>query len=227
MNAPSKRKMKLRTKLILLLGAFCIGFYFEPSWFFVPFAWPLTRNDHPALNADAVVLLMGDADTRPARAAHAVLEGYGSRLVMVESQSSPVEDAGLIPTESVLALGMAERAGLGKERMELITGHGRATSTVDEARILVKWSLEQPKPVKRLVVVTSWPHAGRAGWIFDKAMSPRGITVEMLPVESLPYTIHDWWRYESGLLFVFEEYVKWTRYLVKFAGRELPPLDPQ
>ena len=221
----SKKFSRLSSKLKLGLTFFflAVSCYFKPSLFFVPLAWPLVRDDHPALHADAVVVLMGGSEYRPTRAAHAVLEGYGPRLVMVDSESSPLESEGLIPKETTLATAMAERAGLSRDKIFIIGNGGRATSTADEARSLADWVSTQHPPIKRLVIVTSWPHTSRAGWIMEKALGPKGVAVDMLPVDNLPYTIHNWWHFEPGLLFVFEEYVKWVRYIMKYSGREISP----
>lgn len=186
------------------------------------FVRPLMRFDHPERNAAAVIVLGGDPVYRVKYAARAVLDGYGPKLMMVDAQPSDLEEEGLIPRESDLTTKIALRAGLRQEQIEVLKMNGRATSTVDEARTYRHYFMTHPVEPKRVVAVTSWPHASRGGWILDKALSPMGITVEMMPVDKIPYSFDEWWESEPGMIFVFEEYVKWGRYLAKYALRSFP-----
>lgn len=185
------------------------------------FARPLLRADYPQKNAGAVLVLGGDPTVRVGPAAEAVKAGFAPALYMVDCQSNHLEDAGMIPRESDITIKIARDHGLPRDQIEVILSNGRATSTVDEAKAYHDFFALHPVTPKRVVVVTSWPHSSRAGWILEKGLSPLGITVEMMPVEKVPFVFENWWLSEDGMLFVFEEYVKWGRYLVKFAGRSI------
>lgn len=199
--------------------------FLYPSILFFPMGWLLSRDDHPKPNADFTVLLMGEPHLRPEAAAKAVLGGSSDKLLFVTSEINALEDAGLMPSEDVLAKAMIEKTGLSLSRVIVVSDFGRATSTADEALAIAKYFRSQiPRP-QRIVIVTSWPHASRAAWIFEKALNnshvTEDVTVEMMPIDSIPFDKSNWWHSERGLLFVFEEYVKWARYLAKYIGRDL------
>lgn len=195
---------------------------FAPSVILPLFVRPLMRSDHPNRNAAAVIVLGGDAVFRVKAATRAVLDGYAPKLMMVESQTNDLEEEGLLPKESEIAIKIATHIGLGRDNIQILTMNGRATSTADEARTYRDYFAVHPIEPKRVIVVTSWPHSSRGGWILDKALDPLGIKVEMMPVDKIPYSFDEWWQSEPGMIFVFEEYVKWARYLAKYAARNLP-----
>jgi uncharacterized SAM-binding protein YcdF (DUF218 family) len=92
---------------------------------------------------------------------------------------------------------------------------------MDEAIAIKRYFLATKSTPKRMIIVTSWPHSARAHWTFEKALHDTGIKIEMLPIEAIPYDKSNWWQSERGLLFVFEEYIKWARYLAKYLGRDI------
>lgn len=164
---------------------------------------------------------MGEPAVRPMAAARAITEGFASKLIYITPQSNPLEDAGWTPSEDNLTMKVLQSQGLQLAQIVVLSEFGRATSTVDEAIALRQYLQRRPSTIRRLIVVTSWPHSSRAGWIFEQAMDGLDVKIEVLPVEWIPFSRDDWWRTEGGLLFVFEEYVKYARYYVKYWGRDL------
>lgn len=217
-------RIVLRVTYFLLGGVLivCLLTMLLPSLMLPLFARPLIRADHPEPHAGAVIVLGGDPTIRVEPAARAVLAGYGPKLFLVDCQSNHLENAGFIPKEADMTVQIAERSGLQKNQMEVLRASGRATSTFDEAKAYRDFFTVHPPEPKRVVVITSWPHSQRAGWILDKALNPLGIIVEMKPVDLVPFSFDEWWKSEEGMIFVFEEYVKWGRYLAKYAGRTIP-----
>lgn len=216
-------------RIVLRITYFFIGVIFLlglltlllPDLMLPLFVRPLMRDDRPNLQAGAVIVLGGDPSVRVEPASRAVLDGYGPKLFLVDCQSNHLERAGFLAKESDITLQIAERSGLQKNQIEILMASGRATSTADEAQAYRDFFATHPPDPKRVVVVTSWPHSRRAGWILDKALNPLGISVEMKPVNQMAFSFEDWWKSEEGMIFVFEEYVKWSRYLVKYAGRSI------
>jgi uncharacterized SAM-binding protein YcdF (DUF218 family) len=200
---------------------FLVALYLWPAIVFYPMGRFLLRDDRPGVGADFVVLLMGEASLRPAAAAKAVLAGISNHLLFVSAQSNALVDAGLVPSEDDLTIAMLKRTGLDDGQFTMISDSGRATSTVDEALAVRAYLHTKSVTPKRLVIVTSWPHSARAGWIIEKILGNNGMTLELLPVDKVPFDLTNWWQSESGLLFVFEEYIKWGRYLVKYWGRDV------
>jgi uncharacterized SAM-binding protein YcdF (DUF218 family) len=190
-----------------------------PWLLFKPMGWLIYRNDHPKPNADLILVLMGEPEIRPQAGAVAVKNHIAPRLMMITSQLSPLEEAGFIPSEDKIAMESIRRTGLPLNQVQIVSDFGRATSTMDEALAFRDWLRAGGSDIKRLVIVTSWPHTSRAGWTFEKILAGTGITVELLPVEEIPFSSDNWWHSERGMLFVFEEYIKYGRYLAKYLGR--------
>ncbi len=225
------RKSKTTLALLLFVGL-VVGVYLYPAAVFYPMGRVLLRDNHPVNGADYIILLMGEASLRPAAAAKAVLAGTSNHVLFVSTQNNPLVDAGLIPSEDDLALAMLKRGGIDASQVTMISAFGRATSTVDEALAIKKYFYTMHLTPKRLVIVTSWPHSARAGWIIEKVLrknteqnteqksSPEPTVIELLPVMEIPFEPSNWWHSENGLLFVFEEYIKWGRYLIKYLGRD-------
>lgn len=198
-----------------------VTIFVSPAILFYPMGALLYRNDHPAKHADAVLVLMGEVQIRPRAASTAVSDGFSNKIIFVTSEMSPLEESGLKPSEESLTLSVLEREGISSNSITVIRDFGRATSTADEALAVARFLGPPTGTTRRLVVVTSWPHSARAGWILDKALDQNDVRVELLPIERIPYDKSDWWQSERGLLFVFEEYIKWARYLIKYLGRDL------
>jgi uncharacterized SAM-binding protein YcdF (DUF218 family) len=232
---PSKIKLanwRFVAIVVATLVGVMVGIYLYPAVIFYPMGRLLLRNNHPADGADFIVLLMGEASLRPSAAAKAVLAGTSNHILFVSTQTNPLVDAGLIPSEDDLARAMLKRGGLDASHVTMISEFGRATSTVDEALAIKKYFHTMHLTPKRLVVVTSWPHSSRAGWIIEKVLrqdsgqnsrekfSADDVVIELLPVMEIPFEPSNWWHSENGLLFIFEEYIKWGRYLIKYLGRD-------
>ena len=115
--------------------------------------WMLSRDDHPKPNADFTVLLMGEPHLRPEAAAKAVLGGSSGKLLFVTSEINTLENAGLIPSEDVLAKAMIEKAGLNLSRVIVVSDFGRATSTADEAIAIAKYYRAEARLTKRIIIV--------------------------------------------------------------------------
>lgn len=212
-----KKKIFLASVLITVLIAFALW----PAIIFYPMGWIIYRHDHPAKNADAILILMGSPDFRPEVAAKALQESYAHRIIFVTPQRSTLQQRGLIPNEEELTLAVLDHAKIPRDKIIIISDFGRATSTTDEALALREYLTKTHDPVKRLIAVTSWGHTSRAGWTLEKVLRGRDVTIEMLPADKTPFELSNWWQSEDGLIFVFEEYIKWARYLVKYGGRDL------
>jgi uncharacterized SAM-binding protein YcdF (DUF218 family) len=196
-----------------------VNYILWPMFILPNFAKPLFRHDRPAASTNAVISLMGEPFYRPKAAAEVINKGLGKHLIMVECEPTKYELEGFVPSESEIAKSEAIKAGLVDNQIFVLKEYGRITSTVEEAVALKKHFVRNPPEHSRIIVVTSWYHTSRAGWIFDKVFDETGITIEMIPVEKTPFSIENWWQSEAGMITVFEEYLKWLRYLYKYAGR--------
>lgn len=215
----ARLKKKLITYAISVV--IIVSIFIWPAIIFYPMGALLYRNDHPSENADAIWLLMGGIEERPAAAAKAFLSKLSDRIIFVTSESSPIEEKGLLPSETELTLKILKAYGVDDPKITVVTEFGRVSSTVEEALVMEQMLLSKEPALKRIVVVTSWPHSARAGWIIEKVLSGTDIKIELLPIDAIPYDKTNWWKTERGLIFVFEEYIKWGRYLIKYLGRDI------
>jgi uncharacterized SAM-binding protein YcdF (DUF218 family) len=207
-----------------MIGCFALAVWIAPGLLCRPLGWILYRHDHPEKNADAILLLMGEPAVRPRAAALAVEAGYAKQIIFVTPQSSQIEDQGLMPSEEHITMQILLQKGLSRGQIFQIAQYGRATSTADEAIALSQYLDKNPGNIRRIVVVTSWPHSSRAGWILEKALQGRHITIQMQPIDQIPFHRDNWWQSERGMLFVFEEFMKYARYYAKYCGRNLAPM---
>lgn len=171
----------------------------------------LVRDDHPGVPTRDLILLMGDGS--PARADIAISlykKGLAQRVVFCEEERRGFAALGMSPSGEILHQNYLQRQGIPADATFVIHGQ-KATSTLDEARQIKRYLSEMPPQNPRIIVVTSWYHSRRAGWIFKEILAPLGIHVEVAPTPSEP----EWWRHEGAFLSVFEEYLKGSYWLVR------------
>lgn len=222
---PKSTIRKILQGLQIIGALVLVSLILKPSLFLSALVLPLLKEDHPKPEANTKYLfvMMGEPSLRPHVGARAVLDGLAENLVMVECEPTALEEAGLIPKESDMAVQMAQRTGLAPEKIHVIREFGRVTSTAEEAAVISKYLHSVKKSeVTRIVVTTSWFHTRRTHWILSKALQDQGITIEMVAARKPSFSEDNWWQSEAGLLTVFEEYIKWARYIILFVGRELP-----
>jgi uncharacterized SAM-binding protein YcdF (DUF218 family) len=214
-------RLKIKILKWLILFGVIVAVVVWPAIIFYPMGALLYKNDHPKDGADAIWLLMGGVEVRPQGAAKAHLAKVSDRIIFITPEMNAVEVQGLIPSEQSLTLNILKSYGVDDSKISVISDFGRVSSTAEEAVAMKKFLMSLSQKPARLVVVTSWPHSARAAWTIDKALTDSDIKIEMLPIDAIPYDKSNWWKTERGLLFVFEEYIKWARYLLKYAGRDI------
>ena len=168
----------------------------------------LTVQD-PLHPADAIVLLNGGLDTRPAAAAALYARDLAPIIVLAREEESPATTLGLMPNRSDVSIGLLRHGGVPHSAIRQLRAPGGSTSTRDEARIFLAYA--RMHAFRRIILVTSDYHTRRTRRAFREALGPLEIELLMAPVPGLAFDASDWWKTESGLLAVFEEYVKLVR----------------
>lgn len=182
---------------------------------------PLVETSTESRNADYIIVLMGSPTNRPAAAAKAVINGFAPKLLMADCETNALEEANIMPRESLVSKTLAERQGLLSNQIEIISSAKRVTSTVDEALAFRDYFKSQQIKPKRIIIATSWYHSSRAKWIFEKALFDMPIQIDSIAIAEPKFDSTNWWNSEFGMIVVFEEYIKWMRYLVKYSGRDI------
>jgi len=164
--------------------------------------------------ADAIVLLNGDFDTRPFRAGELYKQGLAPIIVVARAENTPVVDLDLIPNDTDVSVGVMESLGVPREKIIILPVSGGTTSTFEEAAAVKQYT--KSNSVHRIILVTSAFHTRRARWIFVKAFASSPVSLELAPV---PYTDFDhtnWWKNETGLITLNNEYIKLIYYFFKY-----------
>jgi uncharacterized SAM-binding protein YcdF (DUF218 family) len=164
--------------------------------------------------ADAIVLLNGDFDTRPFRAAELYMQGLAPVIVIARVKNTPVINLNLVPNDTDISAGVMEKLGVPPEKIIILPALGGTASTFEEA-VAVKHYVEA-NPVQRIILVTSVFHTRRVRWIFDKALAGSSVTLEMAPVSYVDFDQTNWWKNETGLITLNNEYIKLVYYFFKY-----------
>jgi uncharacterized SAM-binding protein YcdF (DUF218 family) len=175
------------------------------------FARFLTVED-PLAKADAIVLMNGGLETRPAAAAALYSEGLAPIVVLAREEESRATTLGLMPNRTDVVVQLLRHDGVPDSVVRQLRTPGGVTSTQDEARAFHAYARAQR--FERIILVTSDYHSRRARRAFRKALDPLHIEVVTVPVPSDEFRAADWWTSEDGLLAIFEEYVKLLRDVV-------------
>lgn len=173
--------------------------------------------------AAAIVLLLGEEDTRPFRAAEIFRAGHAPRILVGQVEDRPASRPDLRLDSTRLTLRILADEGIPREAIQLLVPPDRTgvASTVDEAAaVRAWWASHQPLTPNRLLLVTSACHTRRARWVFRKALRQLDNPPELLcsPAPHFHFEPRTWWQNEFGLITVFEEYVKLFYYRWKYRG---------
>lgn len=183
-------------------------------WRILAAAGAFLVNAGPAQQADLILLLNGDLDTRPAAAAGLWKRGLAPRVAIARSESSRAVQMGLVPNITDLAIEMLMRDGVPREAVDEMPFPGGITSTRDEAQALKAWLRQHP--ASRILVVTNAIHTRRARWIFRKTLRDLDVELVFHAVPDRRYRVERWWENEHGFLGVYNEYLKLVYYHLRY-----------
>ena len=167
----------------------------------------LFRVDDPA-PSDAIVVLIGGADHRPARAAELYHRGIAA-IVLIGTSTTGAADhfnETKVATDELVTLGVPRRS--------IIVLSGLVTSTRHEAERVAQYAASHP--MRRITVVTTSFHTARARWIFRKVMRGEGIEVRMAAATNPQFGERDWFRTDEGMVTYFSEALKTVYYRVRY-----------
>jgi len=100
--------------------------------------------------------------------------------------------------------------GVDPTRVEVLP---EGTSTWEEAEII--WKYAREKGLQRIGVLTSAYHARRTRWCLEKLQRSGDASLKIYGTPVSDSTGKPWWQTEDGLLFVNNEYVKYSYYVLK------------
>ncbi len=175
----------------------------------------LINQSHNEDEAELILLFMGDALDRAPYAARRLKEGKARQILFAESEKDELVMAGIKNPEGMMVYRyLTEKLGVQKEQIVFLSDT-KASSTFEEAEILLRTAHEMK--AKRLRLVTSWYHSSRTSWIVEKTMKRHGEEYKNFILISDPSPMPEqWYKKELHFLSVFNEYLKWPYYLVKY-----------
>lgn len=171
----------------------------------------LISENLPESPSDVLVILGGNSYER-GQAALRLDSLYNYAEIWCSGGNIPTAFLALdtLVTESELTARFLSEAGLRSERLNVLNG---STSTWEEAQAIRKRcdSLQIPS----ITVLSSAFHTRRVDKVFKKAFAGSETGVYTAAAPPLTYDLDAWWKSESGLIMVNNEYMKTLYYLIK------------
>ena len=141
-------------------------------------------------------------------------QGLAPVILIARSENTPTVDLGLVPNDTDLSVGVMEKLGVPAEKIIVLPFPGGVTSTFDEASALKQYV--ETHQAYRIILVTSAFHTRRARWTFEKVLAGLPVTLEMVAVPYDGFDQTNWWKNETGLITLNNEYIKLFYYLFKY-----------
>jgi uncharacterized SAM-binding protein YcdF (DUF218 family) len=202
---PARRRWARRALGLALLGGVLGGLVLAHRPLLVGFAG-LFRVDDPA-PSDALVLLLGGPNHRPARAAELYRRGLAPIILL--GTSGPILGAS---TETWYYRQQLIARGVPADAIRILPAE--VTSTHDEAERVRDYARRHP--LRRITVVTTSFHTARARWTFRKVLRELGIDVRAAAADHPRFREADWYRSEEGLVLYFGETIKSIYYRLAY-----------
>lgn len=167
----------------------------------------LFRVNDPA-PSDAIVVLLGGPQTRPAQAASLYRAGIARRVLICN-------DPGIGP-------GMPKETGFSVRRMEDLGVPRSAITMIPKGVTSTKEEAEAILPevvgagMKRITIVTTAFHTARARWIFRKVFHGTGVDIRMSAAADPAFDETNWYRRDESLIVYFTETIKTILYRLAY-----------
>jgi len=200
---------KLGIFCLYLLGLILILIIFQQS--ILGFIGNILISEDEPEQADAIFVLSGSPVDRAYKAASLFNKGYAPVVVATGSAiPSLFSVINLNINESELSEMVLKRTGISQSKI-LVYPFG--TSTKQEYERINK--VCQQKKWKKIIVVSDKFHTRRIRYTFKKKLSENGVNCLIVGAPSLRYLESVWWKSESGLLMVNNEYIKLIYYWLR------------
>ena len=180
----------------------------------------LFRINNATKGADCVLILSGNAKTRPIKAAELIQANYSGTLYYTDQKRLIHTHKEIIPYPFEIASRILATYNL-KADIIPSTKDG-ATSTFDEAYDLAAFLQEHP--MKHIILVTDAFHTARAHYAFTKVLRNQGfetVKIEMAAASNDDFNESSWWRSEKGISAYILEPIKYLFYIFNSSNSTL------
>jgi uncharacterized SAM-binding protein YcdF (DUF218 family) len=213
MGAKLKRRFKVLTVLVILAAVA----YVARHQLLQVAGDVLVRNDVGAAPTTYAIVLMGDPTGTRADTALAVYRDHrAQKVVAAMPRRMGWVKRGIIDNEPEVIARYFAAQGVPAGDF-IILDQCDAVSTYDEA-VCMRDYLQKIGNVDRMLVVTSWYHSSRAGWLFGRVLAP--VQVDVVPAISPDNQPQEYWKHRDLTLEVVEEYMKWAYWRLGFSNWE-------
>jgi uncharacterized SAM-binding protein YcdF (DUF218 family) len=164
--------------------------------------WMVSDDISPA---DAIVVLGGALEVRPAAAAALYKQGIAPLILVTRSDADRGREA-VRMRERLLASGVPATA--------IVDFRIKLHSTYGEARGMVE--LAKYAGIKHVIVPVEIFQTRRVQWIFRRELSRNGIRVAVRATIPPDYNICNWWQTKSGRINFRNELIKFAYYRLRY-----------
>jgi hypothetical protein len=164
--------------------------------------WMVSDDIRPA---DAIVVLGGALDVRPAAAAALFQQGIAPLILVSRSDADQGREA-LRMRERLLASGVPPTA-IVDFRIKLHSTYGEARGVGEFATL---------GGIKRVIVPVEIFQTRRVQWIFRRELSGYGISVAVRAIVPPCYNIQNWWQTKPGRMNFRNELMKFAYYRLRY-----------
>lgn len=172
----------------------------------------LFRIDNATKGADCVLILSGNANTRPDQAAYLIQNSYSNRLYHTDQRRQNFKHQDILGHPFDKAQKILKTYHL---KADIIPStKGGATSTFDEAHDFALFLKDHP--MQHVILVTDSFHTARAHYAFRKVLDINGyenIRLEMSAASNEVFNESSWYKSEKGLTAYILEPIKYLFYL--------------
>jgi len=168
--------------------------------------------DNATKGADCILILSGNARTRPDKAAELIQENYSQALYYTDQKRVTNKHQDIIAYPFDTAQKILATYNLSAVIIPSIKGG--ATSTFDEAYDLRAFLMKHP--MKHIILVTDSFHTARAHYAFEKVLNDLGkhdIKIQMAAARNDIFNESNWWKSESGISAYILEPIKYLFYV--------------
>ena len=155
--------------------------------------------------ADAIVVLGGGLDIRPAAAAELYKQRTAKHILVPKSQADKGREAGFM-REALLRNGVPASA---VREFEI-----KLHSTYGEARGVLEWA--KSSGIQGVIIPIDIFQTRRVRWIFKRELSRVGVRISVQAITPSGYSTDDWWRHKAGIANFRSELIKFAYYRVRY-----------
>jgi len=172
--------------------------------------------------ADAMIIMSGNIDTRPAYAAKLYHQGFAKRVFLTVEKNWHDELTPYVEARNTYARRYLMELNVPVEWLPSTHAEG-AMSSMDEALDTVDFLKKNPH-VRHLIILTDAFHTYRTFYAFNKVFQANSLGHIQLEMAAAPNDVFDesnWFTTEKGLIYYFEESIKQLFYWANMANTSL------